>query len=218
MDSRISELPRVIDAPRGKPIRPEALDNQRLMAEILRDPSTWTPELATFTTEVFDAMSTNWVDERGGYRVAPLVDALDRGDPPTDGRCLEIGSGTGVLTPRLAEVWDDLICVDLSPGMMSHQQHACQIHADASSLPFADAAFEVIVIGDGPLFAAEAVRVLRPCGALVWSNALGAGAPYFQPTGDILDALADVSPESSWSAVQSEALWGSWAVIRRDVD
>jgi SAM-dependent methyltransferase len=188
------------------------------MAEVLRDPSAWTPELAEFTTEVFDALPTNWVDERGGYRTAPLIDALDRGDAPLNARCLEIGSGTGVLTPHLAEAWGDLICADLSLSMMSHQRHACQIQADASGLPFADAAFSVIAIGDGPLFAAEAVRILGQSGALIWSNALGAGAPYFQPTTDILDALTEVDPESSWSAVQSEALWGSWAVIRRSAD
>jgi SAM-dependent methyltransferase len=218
MDPQTTVLPRVIDAPDGKPIRPEAPDNQRLMAEIRRDPSTWTPDLAKFTTDVFDALSTNWVNERGGYRSAPLIDALDRGHLPRAGRCLEIGSGTGILTPYLAELWGELICVDLSLGMMSHQRYGSQVQADANNLPFADAAFSVVVIGDGPLFAAETVRLLAQHGALIWSNALGAGAPYFQPTDDIRDALTEVAPESSWSAVESEALWGSWAVFRRSVD
>ena len=65
VDRRITVLPRVVDETDGKPVRPEAPDNQRLMAEILREPSIWTPELAGFTTEVFDALSTNWVDEHG---------------------------------------------------------------------------------------------------------------------------------------------------------
>ena len=86
MSRDITVLPRVVEAPEGKPVRPEAADNQRLMAEILDDTSCWTPELAKFTTEVFDAMAVNWVDERGGYRAAPLVDALDRGClPPRSG-------------------------------------------------------------------------------------------------------------------------------------
>ncbi len=188
MDRDITALPRLIRAPDGKPVRAEAPDNQRLMGEILSDPSRWTPELAKFTTEVFDSLSTNWVDERGSYRPAPLIDALDRGHPPRSGRCLEIGSGTGVLTPYLHEVWDELICVDLSLGMMSHQRRACQVQADASILPFLDATFDVIVIGDGPLFAAETVRLLALGGTLVLSNALGSGAPYFQRTADIWDA------------------------------
>lgn len=215
MDRDITTLKRSIGAPEGKPIRPEAPDNQRLMGEILRDPSGWTPELAKFTSDVFDGLSTNWVDERGGYRMAPLIDALDRGHPPRGGRCLEIGSGTGILTPYLHELWDELICVDLSLGMMAHQKHACQVQADASILPFPDAAFEVIVIGDGPLFPAETVRLLAQDGALIWSNALGSGAPYFQRTADLWDALTKESPESLWSAVESEALWGSWAIFHR---
>ncbi len=215
MDRDITTLPRLIDVPEGKPVRPEAWDNQRLMGEILSNPSHWTPDLAKITADVFDSLSTNWVDERGGYRAAPLIDALDRGRLQRGGRCLEIASGTGVLTAYLNEIWDELVCVDLSLGMMAHQRHACQVQADASILPFPDAAFDAIVIGDGPLFVAETVRVLAHAGTFVWSNALGSGAPYFQRTADIWDALTKQAPDSSWAAVESEALWGSWAVFRR---
>jgi SAM-dependent methyltransferase len=207
----------VVDAPEGKPVRPEAADNQRLMAEILGDASSWTPELAELTAQVFDAMAETWVDERGGYRPAPLVDALDRGRPFRAGRCLELGSGTGVLTPYLEAVWSDIVCVDLSMQMMLRQRVGCQVRADASLLPFHDASFDVIVIGDGPLFVEETVRVLSLSGTLIWSNALGQGAPYYQPTADMWDALVGASRESKWSAVESEALWGSWVVFHRAV-
>jgi len=65
------------------------------------DPSTWTPELARLTGEIFDSFAATWAEERGDYRPAPLVDALKRGSPPAEGRCLELGSGTGILTPYL---------------------------------------------------------------------------------------------------------------------
>jgi SAM-dependent methyltransferase len=185
------------------------------MADILNDPSTWTPGLLTFTAEVFDAMAETWVDERGSYRAAPLVDALDRGGHPSRGRCLEIGSGTGVLTPHLRDVWEDVICVDLSMQMLRRQRTGPRVLADASILPFPPRAFEVIVIGDGPLFAREMVRVLGSRGSLIWSNALGRGAPYYLPTIDMWDALVAASPDSTWSAVESEALWGSWVVFHR---
>jgi len=185
------------------------------MAEILDDTSCWTPELAKFTTEVFDALAENWVDERGGYRAAPLVDALDRGCPSSSGRCLEIGSGTGVLTPYLQERWGDIVCVDLSMEMMSRRRMGSQVQADANRLPFPEGSFDVIVIGDAPLFASEMVRVLSPRGTLVWSNALGQGAPYYVPTDDLWDALVRAAPHSKWSAVESEALWGSWVVFAR---
>lgn len=208
-------LPRTVEPPDGKPVRPEATNNQRLVAQVLDDPSTWTPELAKFTTEVFDGMAETWVDERGGYRSAPLVDALDRGKPPANGRCLEIGSGTGVLTPYLHEVWEDIICVDLSMKMMLRQRSGCQVQADASSLPFPECSFNVIVIGGAPLFAHEVVRLLTVKGAVIWSNALGQGAPYYLPTADMWDVLVTAAPDSRWSAVESEALWGSWVVFHR---
>jgi SAM-dependent methyltransferase len=211
----ISVLPRIVDAPDGKPVRPEAPDNQRLMGQVLNDPSSWTPELAKFTADVFDAMAETWVDERGGYRAAPLVDALHRGGTRPTGRCLEIGSGTGVLTPYLQGVWDDVICVDLSMKMMLRQRTGRQVQADASTLPFPERAFSVIVIGDAPLFAEEVVRLLASEGDVIWSNALGQGAPYHLPTVDMWDALVGVAPDSKWSAVESEALWGSWVVFHR---
>jgi hypothetical protein len=105
--------------------------------------------------------------------------------------------------------------VDLSFGMMSHQLHASQVQADASRLPFSDRSFDVIVIGDGPLFVDEMVRLMAPSATLVWSNALGDGAPYYLKTDDIFDALARSAPDASWSAIESEALWGSWAVFHR---
>jgi SAM-dependent methyltransferase len=215
MTRDISELQRIVEAPDGKPVRPEAPDNQRLMAQVLDDPSSWTPELAKFTAEVFDVMAETWVDERGGYRAAPLADALDRGGPPATGRCLEIGSGTGILTPYLQEVWEDIVCVDLSMKMMLRQRTGRQVQADASRLPFPERAFDVIVIGDAPLFAEEVVRLLAADGAIIWSNALGQGAPYYLPTADMWDAIVAAAPDSKWSAVESQALWGSWVVFHR---
>ncbi len=183
------------------------------MAEILDDPSCWTADLAKLTTQLFDAMAENWVNERGGYRAAPLVDALDRGRPPSTGRRLEIGSGTGDLTPYLQEIWADIVCVDLSLEMMSRRRTGRQVQADASTLPFRESSFDVIVIGDAPLFAAEMVRVLSPSGTLIWSNALGQGAPYYLPTVDMWDALVRAAPLTQWSAVESDTLWGSWVVF-----
>jgi SAM-dependent methyltransferase len=210
----IITLPRAVEAPEGKPVRPEAADNQRLMAQIVDDPTSWTPELARFTTQVFDALADNWVDERGGYRAAPVVDALERGGPFGAGRCLEIGSGTGILTPYLEAIWADVVCVDLSAQMLAHHRIPRRIRADAGALPFPDRSFDVVVIGDGPLFADETVRVLSPTGTLIWSNALGEGAPYYVPTADLWDALARAAKAAAWSATESEALWGSWVVFR----
>ncbi len=185
------------------------------MAALAVDPVAWTPELADLTTQAFDAMALSWNAERGGYRVAPLTDALDRGGPFPSGRCLEIACGTGLLTEYIEAVWPAVVSVDLSAEMPRRAGSARRARVDASALPFATGAFAAVVIGDGPLFAAEVIRVLEPEGVLVWSNALGRGAPYFVETELLLDALGTTTPARSWEAVGSEASWGSWVVLRR---
>lgn len=75
------------------------------------------------------------------------------------GRCLELGSGTGILTPYLQSVWEEVVCLDLSMQMLMRRHHGRQIQGDASSLAFDDGSFNVVVIGERPLFAAEVARV-----------------------------------------------------------
>jgi hypothetical protein len=69
------------------------------------------------------------------------------------------------------------------------------------------------VVGDGPLFAAEAVRIMADGGVLVWANALGRGAPFFVPTEILIEAMT-AATSLPWEATESEAHWGSWAVLR----
>ncbi len=158
-------------------------------------------------------MAQSWNGERGGYRPAPLIDALARGGPFPTGPCLEIGCGTGLLTGHIERVWPDLVSVDLSAEVLRRGGSVRRAQVDASQLPFPAAAFAAVVIGDGPMFAAEVVRVLRPEGVVVWSNALGTGAPYFVETPLLLSALGAADPARSWVAVESEASWGSWIVV-----
>ena len=48
---------------------------------------------------------------------------------------------------------------------------------------------------------------------LVWSNALGDGAPFFVPV-EVLAGAMTVATGRRWDAVHSQAHWGSWAVLR----
>ncbi len=107
-------------------------------------------------------------------------------------------------------MWPDVVSVDLSAAMLALGSSTRRARVDASALPFA-----AVVIGDGPLFASEVARVLAPAGVVVWSNALGRGAPYFVETELVRQALARTAPGAPWRAVESEASWGSWAVLRR---
>lgn len=178
------------------------------------DPSYWNATKAAEMADRFDVLSRTWDEERASYRPAPLADALGRGGPFLGGSCLEIGAGTGVLTPLLAEQWSDTFSVDLSAGMLARGRSGLRVRADASHLPLRTGSQAAVVMGDAPLFPDEVVRVLAPGGTVIWSNALGADAPYFVPT-EVLLAVLEKASGGRFEAVTSEALWGSWVVLRR---
>jgi ubiquinone/menaquinone biosynthesis C-methylase UbiE len=115
----------------------------------------------------FDELAASWEGERGGYRPPVLADALARGGPFPPGWAVEIASGTGLLTPLIARVWRPVLAVDLSRGMLSHSAARHKVQADAARLPLADQCTGVVVIGDGPLFAAEVARVMAVGAVLV---------------------------------------------------
>lgn len=209
----IRDLPRVLPAAPGKPLRPEARDTQRFAAALASAPASWTSDDARAMAARFDEMAESWEGERGSYRRTPLEDALARGGPWPRGVCIEVGAGTGLVTRLLLGVWERVACFDLSAGMLRRSSHPWRVRADASSLPVRDGVAAAVVIADAPLFALEVVRVLGPGGVVVWSNALGDGAPFHVPTRTLLEALWRASGHD-WDAVQSEAGWGSWAVLR----
>jgi SAM-dependent methyltransferase len=161
----------------------------------------------------FDEAAAGWNDDRGGYRRPVLADALARGGPFRPGVAVEIASGTGLLTPLIREVWSRVIAVDLSGGMLARSAAPWRIQADAARLPLASGCADAVVIGDGPLFAAEVARVMTAGATLVWSNALGHGAPFHVPTKLLAEAMAAAAGRP-WDAVESQAHWGSWTVLR----
>lgn len=210
----IRSIERVVAAEPGKPTRPGAEDTQQTSREIAEHPETWSPELAADTVSQYAQLAPLWNDERGGYRKVPLADALARGGPMPAGLCLEIGAGTGLLTPQLAQVWPEVLSLDLSPDMLARSASPWRVRADASRLPVPDGSAAAVVLADVPLFATEMLRALREDGVVLWSNALGSDAPHHVPVGTVLAALDQAAP--AWNAVTSEAGWGLWAVFRRE--
>lgn len=161
----------------------------------------------------FDEMAATWEGDRGGYRPPVLADALARGGPFPPGLAVEIASGTGLLTPLIATVWRQVVALDLSRGMLSRSAATQRVQADASRLPLADRCANAVVIGDGPLFASEVARVMTDGAVLVWSNALGTGAPFYLPTEVLVETMTAATCHP-WDATRSEAYWGTWAVLR----
>jgi hypothetical protein len=206
-------LPRAVPAPPGKPERagaPEAQDRARRLA--LR-PGTWTTGEAAGLRAEFDEAAAEWNGDRGGYRPPVLADALRRGGPFGGSLAVEIASGTGLLTPLIRAVWPAVVSADLSFGMLSRANGGHRIQADASRLPLTDGCADAVVLGDGPLFAAEVARILADGAPLIVSNALGDGAPFRVPAEELIEAMTTATSRP-WDALQSEAHWGIWTILR----
>jgi SAM-dependent methyltransferase len=202
-----------VPAPPGKPVREGASKAQERARRLALRPGTWDHQEAADMAGWFDAAAATWEDARGAYRRPVIADALARGGPFLPGPAVEIGSGTGLLTPVISDVWPAVAAVDLSAGMLARSAARHRIQADASRLPLADHSVSAVVIGDGPLFAPEAARVMADEAVLVWANALGQGAPFFVPTQTLIEAMTAATGRR-WDAAESQAYWGSWAVLR----
>jgi SAM-dependent methyltransferase len=123
--------------------------------------------------------------------LVPLIFAPYAGDMAnrvaarSPARVLEIAAGTGVVTRKLASVLPEdvsIIATDLNQPMLDLAREIGTARpvewrqANAMQLPFADAAFDVVVcqfavmfFPDKPTAMSEARRVLRPGGAFIFS-------------------------------------------------
>ncbi len=100
-------------------------------------------------------------------------------------RVLELGCGAAAAARWLAAQGADVVAMDLSAGMLRHAEQAAArtgipvplVQADASALPFADGAFDVVCtafgavpfVDDSALVMREVFRVLKPGGRWVFS-------------------------------------------------
>ncbi|HEX2700111.1 MAG TPA: class I SAM-dependent methyltransferase [Acidimicrobiales bacterium] len=205
-------LPRLVPADPG---RPDLADDRRPIREVTRqvafEPGGWFPERAARVAALFDDLAPGWNERPSAGRFEAVDDALARGGPFPAGTSLEVGSGTGVVTSRLAEHLSPLVAVDLSAGMLAHAPtRTMRVRADASALPVAAGTAAVVALVNMFLFPHEVARVLVPHGVLLWVNTLGDATPIHLSASDVEAALP-----GGWDGVHSSAGWGTWAAFRR---
>lgn len=104
------------------------------------------------------------------------------------GRCLEVGAGTGSISKALVERGHEVVATDISPNMVEEMKKKGinAIVCDAEKLPFSDATFDTVLASemlyylDNPgAFLEEARRVLKPGGILLLSSANARVARFY---------------------------------------
>jgi len=172
----------------------------------------WDAERAQKVADLFTSMSHDWTESHQGHgRYDGLADALDRGDVGT-GRVVELGSGTGLGTRLLAQRFDHVTALDLSPGMLRNApaELGSRVQGDSATLPIRNDAVDILVLVNMLLFPAEVDRVLAGAGRVVWFNTSGERTPIHLTAEEVLTALP-----GDWSGRASRAGTGTWLVAHR---
>jgi ubiquinone/menaquinone biosynthesis C-methylase UbiE len=138
-------------------------------------------------------------------------------------RVLDVAAGTGNVAIRAAEAGAEVVASDLTPENFEAGRREARargvglewVEADAESLPFEDAAFDVVTSALGAIFAPdhrtvadELVRVCRPGGTIGMIN--------FTPEGlaaDLFELLGRHAPPPRPGALPP-VLWGSEQHVR----
>ena len=173
----------------------------------------WSSGRARKVADLFDSMADEWdASHSDPVRVAPVTDAVRRGDLNFGGQWLELGAGTGAGTRLFAPAVKSLVGLDLSLSMLqgAPTRVAPLVQGDSSGLPFTDDTFDGILMVNMLLFPNEVDRVLRPGGQIVWVNTMGDRTPIHLSPEDLLAALP-----GEWAATWANSGTGFWAVASR---
>jgi len=166
---------------------------RRMTERVARDPSSW-GALKDEVRRTFEELATEW-DERMPPTLLTSFAAGLR-TVPHPSRVLDLATGTGLGADLVAAAFPEAIVVgaDLTEAMVRAGLRRPRPHpirfvvGDASRLPFADRSFDLVTMINGPVFAEELDRMLRPGGAILISYSSGPETPIYLPF-DELDRL-----------------------------
>ncbi len=154
----------------------------------VRYPSAWAL-LRPLVRLEFDRLAPVWNSLRP-EGPSPYDAALERIDPPA--HALDLGTGTGRYAVAIAERFPeaDVVGVDLSERMLNEawsglpdtlRDRVSFVRADASELPFEDAQFDLVGLGNMIPFFDELTRVLAPGGWALFAYSNGPQTPIYVP-------------------------------------
>lgn len=212
MDGQISYLPRA-----GAPVLKEALDvdshpMRKVTQQVAFDRSSWDSFRAAKVSSLFDSMASTWSEKDFNSRVIPVMDCMDRGGVTKGALGVELGSGTGAYSDMLSELFQHLLCVDISQEMLinSRAKRGLRVRGDGALLPLADGSVDGLFLINTLLFPEEIERVLAPSGYVAWISTNGDQTPIYLSPEEVATALGD-----NFLGVSSEAGGGTWSVFRR---
>jgi ubiquinone/menaquinone biosynthesis C-methylase UbiE len=157
---------------------------------VVRRPRLWTL-LRRPVRRQFDRLAPVWDARRSTDRLGAFLAGLSA-VPAAPRRALDLGTGTGDAAFAIADRWPevDVVGVDLAPAMVEEARRKTPADlrervrfeaADASQLPFPDAAFDLVGLANMIPFFDELARVTAPGGYVVCSFSSGSGTPIYVP-------------------------------------
>lgn len=138
--------------------------------------------ISTSAAPVYDGCAA-WYDQRNSGAASANRALLEDLLGPGGGRCLDLGCGTGQNFAALRATGRTVVGLDYSADQLHLARGRAAggealVRGDAAALPFADGAFDSVVtvwlstdVDDFAAVLAEAARVLRPGGRLVYLGA-----------------------------------------------
>jgi ubiquinone/menaquinone biosynthesis C-methylase UbiE len=136
----------------------------------------------------FDALAPSWQSRRAHGSLDSLDAALDR-VAIRPRRVLDLGTGTGIGARYLAERYPEaeIAAVDLSSAMIEEARRLTDDErieyavADASSLPYENGRFDLVVLVNMIPFFDELARITATGGAVVAAFSSGPATPIYVP-------------------------------------
>ena len=166
---------------------------------VVRQPALWRL-FRPLTRFQFDRIAHSWTAMRSSDAFAALGRALEALPAPPE-RVLDLGTGTGLAAFAVARRFPDasVFGTDIAEEMLAEARAATPLElaervrfetADAARLPFAPAAFDLVVLANMIPFFDELARVTAPGGHVLFSFSGGEETPIWVPPGRLRRELA----------------------------